>query len=128
MLLISSLVFVLGTVAVIVSNGGSTDDEISKRGVSLLAVSVDPPTVSAALKQQLGSNFTFLCDEQGTLLDALDIRHRGGREGGADIAFPTAILVDAGGIVRWTYQSDTYRQRARLDDVFRAIDQLEATS
>ncbi len=123
MLLISSLVFVLGTVAVIVSNA-----EISERGVTLFAVSVDPPEVSAALKQQLGSDFTFLCDEQGALLDALDIRHRGGGADGADIAFPAAVVVDAGGIVRWTYQSDTYRERARLDAVFRAIDQLEAVS
>ena len=35
---------------------------------------------------------------------------------------------NAASIVRGYDQSDTYRERARLDDVFRAIDQLEAAS
>ena len=39
-------------------------------------------------------------------------------------AFPTAILVDSKGIVRWTYEAETYRQRARPADIFRAIEQL----
>ncbi len=59
------------------------------------------------------------------LLDSLNIRHRGGRRDGADMAFPTAILVDGDGIVRWTFQSDTYRERARPEDVFRALEQLD---
>ena len=60
------------------------------------------------------------------LLDALNIRHRGGGPGGADIAFPAAVLVDRDGIVRWSFRSDTYRQRARPEDVFRAIEQLDS--
>jgi peroxiredoxin len=91
--------------------------------VELFAVSVDPPETSKALKERLESDFTFLCDTEGTLLDALGIRHRNGRPG-RDLAFPTAILVDSKGIVRWTYQSDTYRQRARPEEIFRAIEQL----
>jgi hypothetical protein len=43
-----------------------------------------------------------------------------------DIAFPTAILVDERGIVRWTYETDTYRQRARPDEIFRAIEAMDA--
>ena len=39
-------------------------------------------------------------------------------------AFPAAILVDSKGIVRWTYESETYRQRARPEDIFQAIEQL----
>lgn len=90
----------------------------------LYAVSVDPPEISKALKERLESNFIFLCDSEGTLLDALGIRHRNGQPG-RDIAFPAAILVDSKGIVRWTYESETYRQRARPDDIFRAIERLE---
>ncbi len=77
------------------------------------------------MKRRLQADFTFLSDERGVLIDALAIRHRGGRVDGADIAFPTAILVDANGIVRWTFQSDTYRERARPDDVFAALEQLD---
>lgn len=87
-------------------------------------MSTDPPEASAALKQRLQSSFTFLSDEQGVLLDALGIRHQAASMDGGDIAFPTAILVDGAGIVRWSFQSDTYRERARPQDVFRAVEQL----
>lgn len=98
--------------------------EIASRGIDLFAVSVDPPEVSAALKQRLESDITFLSDEDGVLLDALGIRHRGGRADGGDISFPTAVLVDGRGVVRWTFESDTYRQRARTHEIFQALDSL----
>ncbi len=97
-------------------------EQISTAGVDLYAVSVDPPETSKGLKARLKSQFTFLCDTEGELLDKLNIRHRGSASG--DIAFPTAILVDAGGIVRWTYETDTYRKRARPEEIFRAIERL----
>ncbi len=85
-------------------------------------MSVDPPEVSARLRQRLEADFSFLSDPDGELLDALGIRHRSPR---GDIAFPTAILVDEKGVVRWTFQSDTYRERAHPDEIFRAIDGLD---
>jgi peroxiredoxin len=94
--------------------------------VELYAVSVDPPETSKALKQRLNSNLTFLSDSDGVLLDVLNIRHRDSPNG--DIAFPTAILVDGRGVVRWTYETETYRQRARPEEVFQAIEQLSAPS
>jgi peroxiredoxin len=92
--------------------------------VALFAVSVDPPEVSKRLQEHLKTRITFLADPDAQLLDALGIRHRGGRSDGADIAFPTAILVDGSGVVRWTYQSETYRQRARPEDIFAALETL----
>ncbi len=99
-------------------------ERISERGVEVLAVSVDPPEASARLRDRLGTRITFLADTERELLDALGIRHRDppGRTG--DIAFPTSVLVDEKGIVRWTFQSDTYRERARSEDVFAAIGRL----
>jgi peroxiredoxin len=91
--------------------------------VDLYAVSVDPPETSKGLKQRLNSNFTFLSDSDGVLLDALNIRHRDS-PGKGDIAFPTSVLVDANGIVRWTYETDNYRTRARPEEVLRAIGDL----
>ncbi len=55
------------------------------------------------------------------LLDGLGIRHRGGRNDGVDIAYPTAVLVDADGVVRWIFHADTYRERASPEEVFAAI-------
>jgi peroxiredoxin len=92
--------------------------------VSLYAVSVDPPEVSKRLKQKLGASFTFLSDADGVLLDALNIRHENANAEGGDIAYPTAVLVDGQGIVRWTFQSDTYRQRARPEEIFAALETL----
>jgi peroxiredoxin len=89
-------------------------------------VSVDPPEVSEALRRRLGLSFTFLSDPDGALLDLLNVRHRGARRDGADIAYPAQILVDRDGIVRWTFQSSDLRVRARPADVFEAIGRLEA--
>ncbi len=91
-------------------------------------MSVDPPEVSKRLRKRLNSRFTFLSDPEGVLLDALSIRHREARDDGGDIAYPTAVLVDAAGIVRWTFQSDTYRERARPEDIFAAIAALDGSS
>jgi peroxiredoxin len=84
-------------------------------------VSVDPPAASRRMRERLKSRFTFLADPEGLLLDGLGIRHRGGRNDGADIAYPTAVLVDADGVVRWIFQSDSYRERARAEEIFAAI-------
>lgn len=95
--------------------------------MELYAVSVDPPDTSKALKERLNSKLTFLSDSDGVLLDVLNIRHRDGA-GNGDIAFPTAILVDGRGVVRWTYETETYRQRARPEEIFQAIEQLSPVS
>jgi peroxiredoxin len=91
-------------------------------------VSVDPPAASRRLKQRLRSRFTFLADPEGVLLDRLGIRHQGGRNDGKDIAYPTAVLVDGDGVVRWIFQSHTYRERARAEEIFAAIAALRAGS
>lgn len=90
-------------------------------------MSVDPPAASRRLRDRLNSRFTFLADQDGVLLDKLGIRHRGGRNDGVDIAYPTAVLVDADGVVRWIFQSGTYRERARAEEIFAAIEELRGT-
>jgi len=90
-------------------------------------VSVDPPAASRRIRDRLNSRLTFLADQEGVLLDQLGIRHRGGRNDGVDIAYPTAVLVDADGVVRWIFQSDTYRERARAEEIFAAIEELRET-
>ena len=87
-------------------------------------MSVDPPEASRRLKERLKSRFTFLADQEGALLDKLGIRHRGGRIDGVDIAYPTAVLVNADGVVHWIFHSDTYRDRAMAEEIFAAIAEL----
>jgi peroxiredoxin len=100
--------------------------KVGQSNVQLYAVSVDPPEVSEALRRRLHIDFTFLSDPDGIVLDALNIRHRKARmQDGGDIAFPTQVLVDRDGIVRWTYTSESYRVRARPEDVFAEIARLD---
>lgn len=96
--------------------------------MDLYAVSVDPPDASRRLRDRLEVQFRFLADTESALLDALGIRHHGGGADGDDIAFPTAVLVDSDGIVRWIYQSDTYRERARPEQIFTAIAAMNGNS
>ena len=84
-------------------------------------MSVDPPEVSRRARERLKSRFTFLADPEGVLLDGLGIRHRAGRNDGVDIAYPTSVLVDREGIVRWIFQSGSVRERARAGEIFGAI-------
>lgn len=90
-------------------------------------MSVDQPEASRRLRDRLKSRFTFLSDPQGNLLDELGIRHVGGRNDGKDIAYPTAVLVDGDGVVRWIFQSGTSQERARAQEIFAAIDALPET-
>jgi peroxiredoxin len=84
-------------------------------------VSVHSPEASRRVRERLKSRFTFLADPEGTLLDGLGIRHQAGRNDGADIAFPTSVLVDADGVVRWIFHADSVRERARAEEIFAAI-------
>jgi peroxiredoxin len=95
--------------------------QIEERGVELYAVSTDAPEASERLRKHLRLGFTFLSDPEGKVLDLLNIRHRSAGPRGDDIAYPTQILVDADGVVRWTYESAYERLRARPEQVLEAI-------
>jgi peroxiredoxin len=109
--------------------------EILGRHVDVIAVSVDPPDVSARLRERLGLGIRFLSDERGILIDALQIRDRNAmppppfgrpvREGDSrDLFMATTFLLDEQGVIRWVYRPETYRVRAPARDVLRAIDAL----
>ena len=98
-------------------------------------MSVEPPSVSEALRQRIGVPIRFLSDERGTLMDVLGIRDRDalppafitGRphEGETrDLFMSTSFLVDEQGLIRWIYRPETYRVRAPAREVLRAIDAL----
>jgi peroxiredoxin len=109
--------------------------DILERRVEVVAVSVDPPEVSEALRQRLRLPIGFLSDPHGTLMDALHIRHRNamppppfGRAvpagEGRDLFMATSFLLDEAGVIRWIYRPDTYRVRAPARALLRAIDAL----
>lgn len=110
--------------------------EIAARGVELVAVSVDPPEVSERLRRKLAFDIRFLSDPDGVLMDALSLRHEGGRPpafiaplapgapSAPDIFLPATFLLDGDGVIRWIYRPDTYRMRASPAEVLAALDLL----
>jgi peroxiredoxin len=100
----------------------------------VVAVSVDPPEISDALRRKLDLPIRILCDVHGTLMDPLGIRHDGGMppaliagevakvNPSRDIFLVTTFLLDEGGVIRWIYRPDTYRMRASVDEILAAID------
>lgn len=91
--------------------------------MEVFAISVDPPAVSDALRDRLSAQFVFLSDQNGELLDRLNIRHVNGYLG-RDIALPTAVLVDKDGIVRWVYEMAYGNVRMTPEDLFEAIERM----
>ena len=108
------------------------------RGVEVVAVSVDPPQLSEALRRKLDLPMTILSDPGGTLMDPLGIRHDGGMppnliagkvgriNPSKDLFLATNYLVDERGVIRWIYRPDTFRMRASIDEMVAAIDALDA--
>ncbi len=108
---------------------------ILDRRVDVVAVSVEPPAVSEALRRKIGVGIRFVSDERGTLMDAVHIRDRDalppplitGRQpdgDSRDLFMSTSFLLDEQGTIRWIYRPDTYRVRAPAREVLRAIDAL----
>ena len=104
----------------------------------MVAVSVEPPATSEALRRRLDFDMEFVSDEAGTLFDLLNVRDAGGAPPAAitgaapdaspDIFLPTTFLVDPSGVVRWVYRPATYRVRASVAEVLSAIDAVQGRS
>jgi len=106
------------------------------RGITLVAVSVDPPEVSQKLRRRLELPIRFLSDVTGSLMDPLNIRDDGGMppaliagevakiNPSRDLFLATNYLVDEAGVIRWIYRPDTYRMRASASELLAAIDLL----
>jgi peroxiredoxin len=76
-------------------------------GIEIVAVSVDPPERSAALRRDLGIEFLVLSDisrETITGWGLLNTREKGG------IAFPATFVIDRDLLVRFSEFEDTLRR------------------
>jgi peroxiredoxin len=87
----------------------------------VLAVSVDPPEVSARLAKAKGLTFPLLSDTEGLALDAFGVRHAEGSPYSGDVARPATFIFDRDGKVVWRLLTDNWRIRTRPEPV---IDEL----
>ena len=92
-------------------------DEIRKAGAGVLAISVDPPNRSEALRQHLSLPFPILCDTERRVVQDWDIynaREKGG------IAKPAIFLIDADRRVRYS-EVDTVSKRVPASEIVRLL-------
>lgn len=89
--------------------------EIDALGARVVLVSPQPATESAKLARQFDAPMTFLVDEDNAAARVLGIQHPGGAPLGvapeAESVLPTAVVVDADGVVRFAHETDNYRIR-----------------
>lgn len=89
-----------------------------------MAISVDPPSVSADLCKKAGYTFTFLSDPKAEVISRYDLLHKGAGPEGHDIARPAEFLLDSSGTVRWTNFTEDIRIRARADEMLAVAKKL----
>jgi peroxiredoxin len=82
-----------------------------------VAISVDPPSVSAGLCEKAGYTFPVLSDPKAEVIRRYDLLHPGGGPNGSDISRPAEFLVDSSGTVRWTNFTEDIRIRAKADQM-----------
>ncbi len=101
--------------------------EFAKRGVRLVAVSVDPPAVTKKHAAEQGYSMVFLADESGAVSKAWDLLHEEGHDG-HDISRPAEFLIDPAGVVRWANLSDNFMQRLDAEEALAAIDEARGVA
>lgn len=100
-------------------------DEFKKRGVRIIAISVDSPDTTREHAAKQGYTYTFLSDEKREVIRQYDILHADGGPTG-DIARPAEFLIDSTGTVRWVNLTENYRVRPKPEDILKVVDSLPA--
>jgi peroxiredoxin Q/BCP len=83
----------------------------------VVGISVDPLEDSRALVKDLGLSFPLLSDP-----DLAVIRAYGVADESNGIAWPSEVLVDPGGAIRWRQGAQSVGTRPSAADVLRAFD------
>jgi peroxiredoxin len=119
--------------------------EFQKRGVALVAASVDTPDAEAKLHATYSIPFAVLSDSDAAMIEAFHVvKHVEGDElakmksFGVDleqysgkthheIAMPSLFLIDRAGIVRWAHSDQDFKVRPSVAQMLAAIDQAKLT-
>jgi peroxiredoxin len=96
--------------------------EFDRRGIRVVAISVDPPTINRAHRRKIGVTFPLLSDEDGQTIRRYDLLHARGSPEHTDISRPAEFLVDSTGTVRWVNLTNSAVVRAWPEDVLKAFD------
>lgn len=98
--------------------------DFDKRGIRVVAISVDSVEVNRGLGEKAGLTFPLLSDPEEKAIRAYDVRHIRGGHGGVDIARPAEFLIDSAGTVRWVNLTDDARVRVTGEQVLKRAEQV----
>ena len=96
--------------------------EFKRRGIHVVAISVDPSETSRTLAQKAGLTFPLLSDPEQKVIRPYDLLHIRGGPKGANIARPAEFLVNPAGRVKWVNMTADVTVRIRGDQVVREAD------
>src|SRR5437016_14129957 len=99
--------------------------EFDRRGLRVVAISVDAPSVNHDHRQKVGLTFPLLSDEKAETIRRYDLLHARAAPDGSDIARPAEFLVDPTGTVRWINLTESFIVRARPEQALEAFDALD---
>lgn len=89
--------------------------EIAARGAQVVLVSPQPARESAKLAARFDAPMQFLVDVDNAAARVLGIQHPGGAPLGVapevESVLPTAVVLDADGVIRFAHETDNYRFR-----------------
>ena len=91
----------------------------------MLAISVDPPEVSARVVYEDHLPFTILCDEDRAVTTRYGLLHAHGGHAGDDVPVPTQFLVKSDGTIAWRHVATVIYDRAYPGETLAAIEALE---
>jgi peroxiredoxin len=86
-------------------------DKIKAAGADVVAISVDKPEKSRELSDKLKLLFSVLSDVDHKVIDAYGLFNADGK-----ISKPATFVLDATGVVRWSFFEEDYKIRP-IDDV-----------
>jgi len=97
--------------------------EFDARGVRVVTVCTDTPAQIKAGRRKHGLGAAMLSDPKLDVTDLYGLRNQKVQTGppGRPQPVPTSILADAGGVIRWIDQSETYQRRSGPDYVLAAL-------
>jgi peroxiredoxin len=98
-------------------------DDFDKRNARVIVISVEGTEDATATQKQFNDHLLVLSDQGRGLSNAVKLIHEKAAPDGGDADYPTTILVDRHGTVRWLYRPSAVIERLSPDDVLQAVDQ-----
>jgi alkyl hydroperoxide reductase subunit AhpC len=96
-------------------------EDFARRNTRVVVVSVEGLD-DARRTQADFPHLLVLADQGRGLSDAAGLIHPHAAPDGTDVDFPTTVLVDRRGVVRWLYRSPQVIARLSPDEVLHSID------